>query len=54
VVTEGISSHELREMGFDHAKTLNEAVSMVHLRFQKAEVAAAFNAKIMISLARGK
>jgi len=54
VVTEGISSHELQEMGFDYAKTLEQAVSQVHLRFSKAEVVAASNAKLIISLAGGQ
>ena len=53
VVTDGIPSHELKEMGFDYAKTLEQAVSLVHLRLPKAEVAAAFNAKLIISLAGG-
>ena len=53
VVTEGIPSDELQKMGFEHAATLEEAVSRVHQKLPIAEVAAAFNAKVIVSLARG-
>ncbi len=51
VVTEGISPQELKEMGFEHAKTLEEAISTVYPRIPKAGVASAMNAKVIVSLA---
>jgi len=54
VVTEGIPSQELQDMGFEHTETVEKAVSMVHQRLPKAEVAAAFNSKVIISLAEGR
>ena len=50
VVTKGIPSVELRAMGFGHAETLAEAVSHVHQEIPKADVAAALNAKVIVSL----
>lgn len=54
VVTEGIPSHEVQEMGFEHAGTLEEAVSLVHRRLPKADVASAINAKVIVSLTGGR
>lgn len=51
VVTRGIPSGELQPMGFEHAETIEEAVSRVHARMPEAEVAAAFNAKVILSSA---
>jgi nickel-dependent lactate racemase len=48
VVTAGIPAEELRQMGFEHAATVEEAVSRVHRRIPTAEVAAAFNAKVVL------
>ena len=51
VVTENASSHELQEMGFGHATTLDEAIRKIHGKLPEAEVAAALNAKVIITLA---
>lgn len=52
VVTKGISSGELQEMGFDHAEDLESAVSILHQRQPRAEVASALNAKVIVSLSK--
>jgi nickel-dependent lactate racemase len=51
VVSEGISSLELREMGFGHASTLEEALIETSKKFPEADVAAALNAKVIVALA---
>ena len=51
VVTDNIPGKDLEDMGFGHAATLEEAVSAIHRRIPKAEVAAAFNAKVIITRA---
>jgi lactate racemase len=51
VVTEGAESQELREMGFEHTRTLPEAIDLVHKRIPQADVAAALNAKVIVTLA---
>lgn len=53
VVTGGIPSSELEEMGFEHAPTLEKAVSFVHRRLPQADVAATLNSKVIVSLAGG-
>jgi len=54
VVTEGVATSELEEMGFEHAATLEKAVSLVHQRIPRAEVAAALNSKVIVSFAGGQ
>jgi nickel-dependent lactate racemase len=49
VVTRGIASQELQQMGFEHAETIEDAVSQVYQKVPEAEVAAAFNAKVILS-----
>ena len=51
VVTENAAASELQEMGFGHAATLEEAIQKVHGNLPQAEVAAALNAKVIITLA---
>jgi len=51
VVTESIPREDLEETGFDSAKSIGEAISQVHQRVPKADVAAALNAKVIISIA---
>lgn len=45
---------ELQNMDFEHAESLKKAVALVHQRLPKAEVAAAFNSKVIISFAGGQ
>ena len=54
VVTRGIPRQDLLDMGFEHAETLEEAVSLVHQRLPKADVAAALNSKVVISVAEAQ
>ena len=49
VVTQGVPSQDIKEMGFEHANNLEEAVSLVHNRLPQADVIAAFNSKVVIS-----
>ncbi len=51
VVTENIPREDLEEMGFEYGKSIGEAVSQVHLRVPRADVAAALNAKVIVSIA---
>jgi len=39
-------------MGFEHAEDMKSAVSMLHRRLPKAEVASALNAKVIVSLSK--
>ena len=50
VVTDGKYSHELKEMGFGHAATIEEAMQQIRENLPKADVAAALNAKVIISV----
>lgn len=52
VVSRAIGPKELRPMGFEHAETLEEAVAMVQRRIPEADVAAQFNAKVILSTPR--
>jgi len=54
VVTRAVGGEELRPMGFEHATNLEEAVAMVHRRIPEAEVAAQFNAKVILSATKPK
>ncbi|MBI5968027.1 MAG: nickel-dependent lactate racemase [Deltaproteobacteria bacterium] len=54
VVTEGIAPSELEDMGFEHAPTLEKAISLIHQRIPRAEVAAALNSKVIVSFAGGQ
>ncbi len=51
VVTEKTASDELQEMGFRHATTIEEAIRKVYKELPEAEVAAALNAKVIVTLA---
>ena len=51
VVTDGKHSHELKEMGFGHAATLEEAMRQIRENLPKADVAAALSAKVIVSVA---
>jgi nickel-dependent lactate racemase len=51
VVTDGKYSHELKEMGFGYAATIEEAMTGIQKYLPKANVAAALNAKVIISIA---
>jgi ribosomal protein L1 len=50
VVTDGKHSAELKEMGFGHAATIEEAISQVQEDHPRADVAAALNAKVLIGI----
>jgi hypothetical protein len=52
VVTDEKYSHELKEMGFGHAATIEEAMTGIQEYLPKANVAAALNAKVLITVAR--
>jgi len=49
IVTQGVPAETVKEMGFDYANNLEEAVSIVHQRLPQANVIAAFNSKVVIS-----
>ncbi len=49
IVTQGVPAQTVKEMGFDYASNLDEAVSIVHQRLPQANVIAAFNSKVVIS-----
>lgn len=49
IVTQGVPAEIVKEMGFDYASNLDEAVSIVHQRLPQANVIAAFNSKVVIS-----
>ncbi len=51
VVTDNIPGKDLEDMGFGHAATVEEAVAGLHREIPRAEVAAAFNAKVIITRA---
>ncbi len=51
VVTDGKYSQELKEMGFGHATTLEEAMTETRKGMPEANVAAALNAKVLITVA---
>ncbi len=51
VVTDGKLSRELREMGFDYAPTIGQAMAQIRERVPHADVAAALNAKVVVTIA---
>ncbi len=50
VVTDGIPASDLEDMGFEYAPNLEEAVSLVHQRLPRADVASALNSKVIVSM----
>jgi hypothetical protein len=54
VVSEGVDAQELESMGFKHAATLEEAVSFVHQEIPVADVVAAYNGKVIVSVDENK
>ena len=53
VVTDGIPAEDIVDMGFEYAPTLGKAVSLLHQRLPKANVAAGLNSKVIVSLRGG-
>lgn len=51
VVTDENLSGELREMGFDYAPTIRKALAQIQERVPHADVAAALNAKVIVTIA---
>jgi hypothetical protein len=51
VVTEEKLSGELRDMGFEHAPTLEKAMAQIQGKLPNADVAAALSAKVIVTIA---